>query len=272
MKTISTLASRLLLVGAAAVFLPLTACKTDAEANTDKAPAVAPVAKTGGVLSEKDAIANISTKLKAANEGIVIKSINPSPVKGMYEVMLDGKGLVYMEQNGEYFFDGKLLQIVGKEVVNVTDKSMSVVRKSLMAEVSRDDEIVFSPVGEIKASVAVFTDVDCGYCQKLHREVPALNEMGIEVRYLAYPRAGINSKSYEKIASAWCADNPQEALTKIKNREPIEIKVCDGNPVAAQYELGKKIGLTGTPAIVMDNGELIPGYMPAKSLAERIGI
>lgn len=276
----STLASPLLLAGAFAVMFPLTACKSDAEANTAKAEEKpAPVVSTeqkkatvAGVLDEKEAFATIAAKLKAANEQIQIKYIKPSPIAGMYEVNIEGKGLVYMEQNGEYFFDGKLLQIVGQEVVNVTDKSMSVLRKDLMASVKREDEIIFSPKGEVKGSIAVFTDVDCGYCQKLHREVPALNDMGIEVRYLAYPRAGIGSRSYERIASAWCAEDPKAALTKLKNREQIEDNVCQDNPVEDQYALGRKIGLTGTPAIVMDTGELIPGYMPAKNLAERIGI
>jgi len=284
MKIKSTLASPLLIAGAFAVMFPLTACKSDAEASATtadvqkEAPAItaeknAPgKAAVAGVLDEKQAFATIAAKLKAANEKIQIKYIKPSPIAGMYEVNIEGKGLVYMEQNGEYFFDGKLLQIVGQEVVNVTDKSMSVLRKDLMASVDRDTEIIFSPKGEVKGSIAVFTDVDCGYCQKLHREVPALNEMGIEVRYLAYPRAGIGSRSYERIASAWCAENPQEALTKLKNREEIKDNVCADNPVADQYALGRKIGLTGTPAIVMETGELIPGYMPAKNLAERIGI
>jgi thiol:disulfide interchange protein DsbC len=132
--------------------------------------------------------------------------------------------------------------------------------------------IVFSPKGQVKASVTVFTDVDCGYCQKLHEEVPALNAKGIEVRYLAYPRAGIGSPSYNKIVSAWCANDQQDALTKLKRRQPIPTNICAGNPVAAQFALGGKMGVRGTPALVLESGRLLPGYMPADRLAAELGV
>ncbi|MFT5670969.1 MAG: thiol:disulfide interchange protein DsbC, partial [Glaciecola sp.] len=115
-------------------------------------------------------------------------------------------------------------------------------------------------------------DVDCGYCRKLHEEVPALNAKGIEVRYLAYPRAGIGSPSYNKIVSAWCAVDQQNALTKLKQLEPIPTNICAGNPVAAQFALGGKMGVRGTPALVLDSGRLLPGYMPADRLAAELGV
>jgi len=277
MKIRSPYLSQMMSMVIAVGFLSLTACNSEAE-NTNVSEAPAGVSKAPAPIEKateadhKAAADNIMEKLVAANENIRVRSIQPSKIPGLYEVQIIGKGIIYMEKAGGYFIDGKMLQIVGKEVVNITDKSMVGLRADLMAGVKKEDSIVFSPAGEVKASVAVFTDVDCGYCQKLHKEVPALNEMGIEVRYLAYPRAGINSNSYRKIASAWCASDRQAAMTKLKQREEIAENVCEGNPVAAQYELGQQIGLTGTPAIVLDNGELIPGYMPAKSLAERIGV
>lgn len=278
MNTSFISSSRAMMSLVAVSLLGLSACKTEAESvkaagNDGSGAPVVEAAKAEPTDADHKAATNtIMQKLMAANENIRVRQIKPTVIPGMYEVQIMGKGIIYMEETGNYFIDGKMLQIKGKEVVNITDESMIGVRHDLMASVNKDDTIVFSPAGEVKASVSVFTDVDCGFCQKLHKEVPALNEMGIEVRYLAYPRAGINSPSYRKIASAWCADNRQEALTKLKNREEIAMNVCDGNPVAAQYELGQQVGLTGTPAIVLDNGELIPGYMPAKNLAERIGI
>jgi thiol:disulfide interchange protein DsbC len=118
----------------------------------------------------------------------------------------------------------------------------------------------------------VFTDSTCFYCQKLHKEVPELNRKGIEVRYLAYPRAGVGSDSYRQLATAWCSDNPQEALTKLKNREAVDDNVCPGNPVADQYALGGKLGVTGTPAIVTESGQLIPGYQAADQLIDSMGL
>ena len=134
-----------------------------------------------------------------------------------------------------------------------------------------DDMIIFAPEGRRRGVVNVFTDVDCGYCQRLHREVPALNEMGIEVRYLAYPRAGIGSPSAEKLVSAWCAENPQAALTRLKTGEPVEPRSC-ANPIAAQYRLGQQMGVRGTPALFLEDGRMLPGYMPADALAAEMGL
>ena len=117
----------------------------------------------------------------------------------------------------------------------------------------------------------MFTDIDCGYCRKLHREIPQLNEMGIEVSYLAYPRAGIGSQSYSKYVSAWCAEDKLGALTLAKNGQEIPAKNCD-NPIAAQYELGQQMGISGTPAIVLEDGRLIPGYLNAQKLANALGV
>ena len=122
-----------------------------------------------------------------------------------------------------------------------------------------------------KTHINVFTDVDCGYCRKLHQEIADINKLGIEVRYLAYPRQGLGTETHRRIASAWCADNPNEALTTLKQGGQIPNKQCD-NPIAGQYELGQQVGVTGTPAIVTADGRLLPGYMPAPKLAEALGL
>lgn len=99
-----------------------------------------------------------------------------------------------------------------------------------------------------------------------------MNELGIEVKYLAYPRAGVGSKSYNKVASAWCAEDKNQALTQLKNGHSIEENICEGNPVASQFQLGGQLGVRGTPAILLESGEMIPGYIPAKELAKKLGI
>ncbi|SMF35498.1 Thiol:disulfide interchange protein DsbC [Alteromonadaceae bacterium Bs31] len=266
---------------AASFTLALTGCNSEADAASGAAEKTATPAESAKAPAQKTsadelkaAEAAIIKNLTNIREGMQIRSVKESAIPGVYEVMIMGQGIIYMDKNGEYFIDGKMLKLDGKRIVNVTDDAMVDVRKDLMATIKKDDSIVFSPEGETKAYISVFTDVDCGYCRKLHQEVPALNALGIEVRYLAYPRAGVNSNSYNKIASAWCADNPQDALSKLKGNPPSDIpmNVCEGNPVAAQFELGQQAGVSGTPAIVLENGQLVPGYMPADRLAERIGI
>ena len=168
-------------------------------------------------------------------------------------------------------FNGDLYELGDTEIVNLAENGRIQKRKTIMANIPSSELVVFSPEGDTKAFINVFTDVDCTYCRKLHLEVPRLNELGVEVRYLAYPRAGIGSRSYDKIVSAWCSDDPQLAITTLKAGQSIPDATCN-NPVAAQFELGGEVGVTGTPAIVLEDGRLLPGYLPAEELADRIGI
>ena len=129
-----------------------------------------------------------------------------------------------------------------------------------------DSMISFPPKTEKKHVMTVFTDIDCPYCVKLHNEIPQYEQLGIEVRYMLYPRSGPGTPSFKTAISAWCAEDNAEALTKAKNREKIESLTCD-NPVADHFATGQEVGVTGTPAIVFENGELMPGYRPAKDIA-----
>ena len=214
----------------------------------------------------------IKSKLHQARPDITVNEIKPSAVNGMYEAEIDGGGVIYVSADGNYFFLGDLYQVMSNRLVNLSEAKKNNERVAMMSSIQDDDAIVFPAKGDVKATIAVFTDVDCGYCRKLHQEVPKMNELGISVKYLAYPRAGIGSKSYEKIASAWCSDDKQNALTALKRGQRIDINVCENNPVPQQFNLGSQVGVRGTPAIVLENGELIPGYLPADELAKTIGI
>ncbi|MFQ3323852.1 MAG: thiol:disulfide interchange protein DsbC [Pseudomonadales bacterium] len=217
--------------------------------------------------------ATVKKQMQISRADLIIESVKQSPMKGVYEATLAGGGQVfYVSADGKHMMVGDLYQVAPGGLVNLTEQAQDIERKNLLASISKDDMIVFSPKGEVKASVTVFTDVDCGYCQKLHEEVPALNAKGIEVRYLAYPRSGIGSPSYNKIVSAWCANNQQDALTKLKLRQTIPTNICAGNPVAAQFALGGKMGVRGTPALVLESGRMLPGYMPADRLAAELGV
>ncbi len=195
-----------------------------------------------------------------------IDSIKPSPIKGIYEVQLDDGQVLLADENGDYFIMGDVFQVSRGSVTNVSEKHRNMKRAVEIAAIAEKDMVVFAAENS-QAIVTVFTDVDCGYCRKLHREVPELNKLGITVRYLAFPRAGIGSPSYQKIVSAWCAEDPPQALTDAKNGIKLDKAVCD-NPVAKQYQLGQKIGITGTPALIFEDGTLVPGYIPAKKLAD----
>ena len=211
------------------------------------------------------------TKLKALRPDIPIERVSPSPLPGIYQLELSGGTVFYGTEDGRYLFAGDLYELGDDDLVNLAEQGRVEKRQELMASVDVDDMVVFPPSGQRKAVISVFTDVDCGYCRKLHQEVPRLNELGVEVRYLAYPRAGVGSRAYQKIVSAWCAEDPNDAITALKAGEEIPDIDC-ANPVSAQYELGHEVGVSGTPAIVLEDGRLLPGYMPAEQLAQAIGI
>ena len=208
-----------------------------------------------------------------AGQPISIESIKPSPAPGISEVQIENGPMLYATDDGAYFFlNGDLHRADGADAINLTEERRSVGRMEQMAAVSVDDMVVFSPEGETLDYVSVFTDVTCFYCQKLHREVDQLNAKGIEVRYLAFPRGGIDSDGAKKLATAWCAEDQQTALTELKAGVELPLNECADNPIAAQYQLGKELGVSGTPAIVTSTGLMIPGYRPASDLAALLGL
>lgn len=216
--------------------------------------------------------ATIIAMLKTARPDLKYGAVKLSPINDIYEVQVIGGPVLYVAKNGEYFFDGDMYQIKSGRFVNLRDQAMVGTRKQLLAVVDVEDMIVFPADGPAKSVINVFTDVDCGYCRKLHKEVPDLNSRGIEVRYLAFPRAGIGSPSYDKLVSAWCSDAPGQTLTELKNGGAVEPNQCADNPVADQYRLGQQMGVNGTPAILLADGNLLPGYRPAADLARLLGV
>jgi thiol:disulfide interchange protein DsbC len=189
-------------------------------------------------------------------------SITPAPIPGVLEVAY-GPTLIYLSKDGRYLLQGDLLDV--KERRNLTEETRAVKRLEAINTMGEEKMIVFSPP-QVKHTINVFTDIDCGYCRKLHQEIAQYNEQGIKVRYLAFPRSGPGSDSFDKAVSVWCATDKQTALTRAKAGEEVEKKRCD-SPVKAQYELGKRMGITGTPTILLEDGTLRPGYIPAPRLA-----
>ncbi len=214
----------------------------------------------------------IVDNLKRAQPGIPIDRVESTPMPGMYAVVLKDGTVLYGSKNGKHLFSGDMFDISGGEIVNLAEQRRTKSRQSLLTDPLMGEGLVFAATGMRKATISVFTDVDCGFCRKLHLEVPQLNAMGVEVRYLAYPRAGVGSESYKKIVSAWCSKDPNTALTALKAGKTIADNQCNDNPVADLYQLGQRMGISGTPAILLEDGRLLPGYMPAAQLAETIGI
>ncbi|MCP5161593.1 MAG: thioredoxin fold domain-containing protein [Hahellaceae bacterium] len=202
--------------------------------------------------------------------GVEVTSVRAAPIQGFYQVMTADDRPLLISEDGRFILTGDIYEISAGKISNLSEKDRMVSRAELFKE-PESELFVFKPEGEVKARIAVFTDIDCGYCRKLHAEIPRLNALGVQVNYFAYPRAGVDSPSYDKMVSAWCAENRNEALTKAKAGQAIAPKLCE-NPVKKQMGLGHLAGVTGTPAIVLESGELLPGYLPADELAKQLSI
>lgn len=222
----------------------------------------------GDSVIDKQAIAE---RIERAAPGVKVTHIGPSPIEGLYEVRTQGQEMAYVSADGKHLVLGDLFRVRSDGIVNLSEATRTQLRSEQLAGVPKKSLIRFAPEGEVKGRLLVFTDIDCPYCRKLHQEVPKLNAMGIEVDYLAYPRSGPGTPSFAKAVSAWCADNPPAAMTAAKSGESIPSRQCE-NPVKEQFLLGNKLGVSGTPAIFLEDGRLVPGYRPAEQLAQILGI
>jgi thiol:disulfide interchange protein DsbC len=192
-------------------------------------------------------------------------AVSETPIEGILQVQINGD-IVYTSADGKYLFQGRVIDLDTRE--DLTEASKATVRKELMENMDTTGQITFAPKDTVY-DLTVFTDIDCGYCRKLHAQVEEYNEQGIAIHYMAFPRAGIGSRSYEKAVSVWCADDPQAALTEAKLGSEPDPHQCE-NPVAKQYQTGIELGVTGTPALITASGQLIPGYVPPDKLRERL--
>ena len=217
-------------------------------------------------ISANDAIKRgITSGLYRLAPELEITGISRTPVDGLYQVIV-GPDVIYMTADGNFVLKGDLIDINQRR--NLTESVRAVNRAALLGGIRDEDYIEFRG-NESRHTLYVFTDIDCGYCRKLHQDMPELNARGISVRYLAYPRAGSGSGSAIEMAYVWCAKDRQVALTRAKSNRRIDAVKCD-NPVAEQYALGKQIGVRGTPAIYTETGRVIPGYMPPDRLLRQI--
>ncbi len=192
-------------------------------------------------------------------------SIEETQLPGIYEVSY-GSTIFYFNKDASLMFRGDIIDV--EKRVNLTEKKRGEARGKLLKSMDESQMIVY-PAKNEKSKVTVFTDIDCPYCVKLHREMDDYNAEGITIRYMAYPRAGIGSPSYQKAVNVWCSDDPAQAMGDAKEGQAVADKTCD-NPVAQQFQLGQALGVQGTPAMFLEDGTSLPGYVPAKRLSAEL--
>ena len=227
------------------------------------APALFSQASAGEVSED---LQRVRDKVAGMFDSIEPEHVNPSPVDGWYTIQ-KGSIVAYITEDGRYLLQGDLIDLDNE--INLTEASRSRIRRDLLASVTDDSAITFSPT-ETKYSVSVFTDVECTYCRRLHSQIDEYLAHGIEVRYLLYPRNGPASRSWNTSEEVWCATDRQNALTMAKLDRKFETSSCDASIIQDNYIMGQAVGLSGTPAIVLDNGTLIGGYLPPDALRLRL--
>jgi thiol:disulfide interchange protein DsbC len=192
--------------------------------------------------------------------------VRQSPVDGWYTIR-KGAIIAYISSDGRYLLQGDLIDLDAE--INLSEQDRNEARLDMLGAISKEDMIVFSP--EVaKYTVTVFTDIDCTYCRRFHSQIDEYMAQGIEVRYLLYPRNGPAAESWAKAEQVWCADDRNEALTLAKLGRKLETRGCDTSIVHKHYATGQDVGLRGTPAIVLQDGTLLSGYLPPLELTQAL--
>ena len=212
-------------------------------------------------LAQADVV--LKDKLEALLPGMVVQTLEPLENTDLYEALVDGE-IVYFSKDGRYVFQGDIIDIESRQ--NITENKRRGLKKEEIDSFNEADMIIFEPE-KTKHTLTVFTDIDCGYCRKLHQQMSEYNALGIKVRYMAFPRSGLDSESFDKAVSVWCADDRKQAMTDSKSGSSIKVNSCD-NPIKDHFEAGRRLGVTGTPALFLESGELLPGYIPPMRLIQ----
>jgi thiol:disulfide interchange protein DsbC len=236
--------------------LLLVAIASGLKANAQPRPGEAPSTAAATLTKEEFA---------ARHAGLDASDIHDGPIAGVWEIVV-GTGVSYVTQDGRFLIQGEITDLDSQR--NLTEARRAESRAALLAALDPETAIVFAPEnGPTTHRIYVFTDVDCGYCRQFHRDIAAVTALGIEVRYVAYPRTGPNSESWTKAENVWCASDRQMALTQAKlGADVAAVPGCSGTPVAAHYDLGRRVGVTGTPAIYSESGVELGGYIPPDAL------
>jgi thiol:disulfide interchange protein DsbC len=197
---------------------------------------------------------------------IKLEDVRMSPVNGIFEVTR-GSDISYVSTDGRYAILGDLIDVDAD--ANLSENRRRAIRARIIEAVPESEMLVFAPK-ETKHTVTIFTDIDCGYCRRLHSQIAEYNRLGIRVRYMFFPRSGPNTESWHKAEAVWCSANRNEALTRAKNGENLKAPKCPTAIINRDFELGQKLAVDGTPAIFLASGEMLPGYAPPGQLLRYI--
>ncbi len=214
--------------------------------------------------AKNDEIKQVREALLTAMQQAAGATIKSTPIKGLYEV-LSGPQILYVTRDARYVIDGDMFDL--QKRINLTEDTRGIIRKNEVGKLGENNMLVYTPKGDVKHTITVFTDIYCPYCRRFHQEMNDYMAGGVKVRYVFLPFKG--KKSYDTSVSVWCAKNPQQAMDKAKAGKDVEPKTCE-HPIDQHRSLSQTIGIRGTPAIMFENGQLNPGYAPATKVIEQM--
>jgi len=197
--------------------------------------------------------------------GIEVQSLSASPIAGLLQAVTN-HGVLYVSEDGSKLFHGNIYDL-NNDMENLTEAAMSGPRLQMLKPF--ESKMLVYKAKDQKHVVTVFTDVTCGYCRKLHSQMQQYNDLGITIRYLAYPRQGVPSAVADEMEAVWCSKDPKKAMDEAKAGKNIMVAKCDAD-IAGQYQLGEKMGITGTPSMILEDGSMVPGYLPPEQLLQSL--
>jgi len=205
-----------------------------------------------------DATARLAKQLR-----VDPKTITATGVAVLYRVTL-GPQILYLTADGKYALRGDLIELGSGRDLSAEDRAAA--RVAYLAGIGEKDMIVF-PVSHPRHVLTVLTDIDCAYCRQLAGDMPRLMAGGVELRYLAYPRSGVDSPSWNKAVAVWCAKDRRAAYRSAMQGVTVTAASdCDQSAVLAGYGFATKLGMQGTPIIITEGGQLVAGYLPPEDL------
>lgn len=228
--------------------------------------AVGSLISTSVLASPEEKIKERVSSLVSTEFGVEVKAIGST---GIYEVVL-GSEVLYMTEDANYLVMGNLVDLRTRD--SVTESTKTKARKQILGTLDVSSMIEFPAKGKVKHIMTVFTDIDCPFCKKFHKEVPKLNEAGITVRYMAFPRSGIDTPSFKKMEAIWCADDQVKAMDEMKNQNKLPSSKACSSPIKQHLTEVRKLSLNGTPALLFEDGNLVPGYVPAEEIIKGLGL
>jgi thiol:disulfide interchange protein DsbC len=224
-------------------------------------------------VASADAVSErLAESLQVNGQSMPVEQVSATPMDGLYHVRLENGESFYSNADGSHFLIGDLYQNTDNGLVNLTEQGRNQERADALATVPDSERVIFRGMTSPKATIVVFTDPSCPYCVRLHEAIPELNERDIAVHYMAFPRAGMGSNAATSLERVWCSENRSEAMNQVKQGQELTTTASCDNPVADQFELGKLLGVQGTPAIVLPNGQLVPGFVPPDRLVGMLGL